>query len=389
MEEIIKLVSPANKEWVSQLKLENIAQILDSLSLVPHMKLKEFKSELPANVGKDGEITFENIINQYMPSDYKLEDTSKQGYKGDFILYWSSHKTNEKYKILIDVKNYKTTIPQKEVDKFYRDIQLNSDIHGGILLSLNSKIVGVSKIIEFKDVSTDNGLTPTIFTKSNKPEVICEVIKLLFHTIEIKSLNSNEIVYKNELIANINDLSDRIQLITSCRSNLQNTKNIIDKNINDIMFNLMQCEYTLATKIKQINKTLSEKSHIVVPELKLETQEEQKDKDFKYMISAFKNSLELNYEKLLLSIYNLDWSDIVTDIPKKHWLLYKSEVLFMYIKFNKKNVTAIFPVHNSTTLEKIYKNEKTYNFPCYKLKDDGYHIPIIPDNISLILELCS
>ena len=88
---------------------------------------------------------------------------------------------NNKYSLLIDVKNYKTTVPSKEIEKFYRDIKLNSNINGGVLLSLQSKIVGFSKIIEFQDFSSDHGIIPVVFMRSKTPEVICELLKLLFH----------------------------------------------------------------------------------------------------------------------------------------------------------------------------------------------------------------
>jgi hypothetical protein len=397
MDEILKYVAAENKEWVSQLNPENIAQIFNSLSMIPNMKVKytelicpEPASELPANVGKAGELTFENIISQFMPGDYKLEDTAKQGYKGDFILKWQSYKTNQVYKIIIDVKNYKTTIPQKELDKFYRDLKLNSNIHGGLLLSLNARIVGVSKIIDFRELNTDKGNIPITFIKSSMPEIICEVIKLLFHTIENKDLNSNEIIHKDELISTINELSDQIQLITDCRNNLQNSKHELERNLNDIMFNLMQCEYNLASKIKQINKSLTNDIHIAVnsditdekkEEIK-ETDGEIKETSLNIIIRTFKDSIELTYESLLNTIFNIGWDTNVINIPKKNWILYK-RALTVTIKFNKKSMVIIFP-QSELCLQKL-KLDKPKK---YILNASGYQITINPNNINLIVELC-
>jgi hypothetical protein len=357
-------------------------------------------SELPANVGKAGELTFENIISQFMPGDYKLEDTAKQGYKGDFILEWQSNKTNQVYKIIIDVKNYKTTIPQKEIDKFYRDLKLNSNIHGGLLLSLNARIVGVSKIIDFRELNTDKGILPITFIKSSKPEIICEVIKLLFHTIENKDLNSNEIIHKDELIATINELGDHIQLITDCRNNLQNSKHELERNLNDIMFNLMQCEYNLASKIKQINKSLtneirigteknskeliSENSKIADEEKNTDEKhtDEKKETSLDIIIRTFKDSIELTYESLLNTIFNIDWDNDVINIPKKKWILYKG-TLVATIKFNKKSMVIIFS-HNELLMKRL-KLDKPKK---YTLNSGGYQITINPSNINLIVELC-
>ena len=41
---------------------------------------------------------------------------------------------------MIENKNYSRNVPKKEIDKFYRDIENNSDIQGGILCSQKSGI---------------------------------------------------------------------------------------------------------------------------------------------------------------------------------------------------------------------------------------------------------
>jgi hypothetical protein len=385
MDEIIKYVNIENREWVSNLTPEKLAQILNTLSMIPNMKLKSVDSlsEIPSNVGKTGELILENIISKFMPIDYILEDTSKHGYKGDFIIKWQSHKTNKLYKIIIDVKNYKVTVPQKEIDKFYRDIKLNSDIHGGILLSLNAKIVSMSKIIEFKDLNTDRGILPITFIKSNQPESICEIIKLLFHTIELKDLNSNDILYKQELISAINELSDQIQHITDCRNNLQNSKSDIEKSLNCIMFSLMQCEYNITTKIKQINKSLVNQNQICIYENK-QIDEPIKISMIDTVINLFKTSIELNYDSLLHSIYNLLWDNTNIDFEKKQWNLYNKDFC-MIIKFNKKSMNAIFNLQTDNFINII--NEESINKLI--LKSDGYHIIINPENINFIIKLCN
>jgi hypothetical protein len=415
MDKILEHVHTENVEWVSQLNPQDIAQILNTLSMIPSMQkiYTESKdvsvvhddhilSELPANVGKAGEATFENIISQYMPGDYKLEDTAKQGYKGDFSLTWCSYKTNKQYKILIDVKNYKTTVPQKEIDKFYRDIKLNSNYHGGLLLSLNSKIVGFSKIIEFKDIySNNNMLIPLVIVKSSQPETICEIIKLLFHTIEIKETHDYNIG-RDGLIIAISDLSDQIQLITDCRNNLQNSKTEIEKNINDIMFKLMQCEYTLSSKIKQINSSIeiievipdsSISTDIILPnkdpnkdclhtEVILPIKDPIKD-CLSTAIIEFKDAIALDYENLL---YDIDkcCEKSQLNILKRHLNFYIDGQINLFIKFHKKSMTAVFTItyiNNFSNLDII--NNKSN---C-KLRSDGYNILVNPTNISLITEL--
>jgi hypothetical protein len=365
---------------------------LDTLAIIPSIinidktninSLNKSLSELPAMVGLQGEMKFETIIQQHMSIDYKLINTAKTGKCGDFVISYTSPKTNKKYSVLIDVKNYKTTVPTKEIEKFHRDIKLNSNINGGILLSLNSKIVGITKIIDFQELSSNNGIIPILFIKSNKPDVICELIMLIFHMIEIKDINRNEMLKKEELIYTINELNDDVQLITKCRDNLQLSKTLIEKSLNDILFNLMQCEYNLASKIKQINKSLMYDIQIILPEEPLKDVDNIKNDDLVELFNIFKNSIELGYESLIYSIYNLSWDSYVIDSPKKQWFLYKQDSLsYMYIKFAKKCMSVVFPTQSNEFIDIIKNNTEKG-----KSKSDGYHITINPENIDLILKL--
>jgi hypothetical protein len=181
MSEIVEFVHEKNKEWASTLSPKNIGDILNAVSLVPNIMNNEIPLErFAANIGKEGEANFENIIDQCLSNEYKMENMSKTSRSGDFYLSWNSSKTNKIYKILIDVKKYATTVPSKEVIKFYRDLNVNN-IGGGLFLSLTSKICGISKTIELKNHQKDNGqIVSCIFAHASEPLLIAEIIKLLF-----------------------------------------------------------------------------------------------------------------------------------------------------------------------------------------------------------------
>lgn len=394
MDSIIQHVSSGNKAWVSSLDFKSIAQILDALSLVPHIHANPnirqgYESELPANVGLQGEMKFENIIQQFMPSDYKLVNTSKIGKCGDFVINYHSSKTDIKYSLLIDIKNYKNTVPSKEIEKFYRDIKLNSNICGGLLLSLHSKIAGISKIIDFQEFSSDHGIVPILFAKTKQPEVICEIIKMIFHLIEIKDMHKNEILQGEEFISSIHELSDDVQIITQCRDSLQTSKTLIEKNLNDIMFSLMQCEYNIALKIKQINKSLSREIPVILPvSPKSSTASDEIVKmDIKTVISIFKDSIEINYENFLYDIYNVGWKDTNIDLPNKLWTLFNDEKKII-IKFNKKYIDAIFQTMNQRMCIVLENDKNTSNINKGNHKKNGYHITINADSIGLIIQIC-
>jgi hypothetical protein len=413
MESIIQHVSNENKKWASELDPKDIAQILDTLCLIPNMRVPrvvpfepdtlENEERTPAIKGQEGENQFENIIMQYMPSDYKLINTAKTGKCGDFIIKWQSSNTNKIYSIIIDVKNYKNTVPGIEVDKFYRDLKVNSNIHGGLLLSLHSKIIGINKIIEFKEYVNDNKNIPIIFAKSKTPEVICEIIKLLFHMIEIKDMN-NDVSNKNNLIVHINSLNDSIQLITNCRNTLLQSKMDIEKSLNGIMFNLMSCEYNLVDKIKSINSTMVTPIEVVSVASKIESitmenqlglegsndpESKQSDPESKQIdtvrniVQIFGSSLDISCEPLLYDIYNSgEWISNSINVNKKQWKLFKSNS-FIVVKFTKKNMTAVFAALTDDMLIVIQNINAKYG----KSKCDGFNIIINSDSINQIVEL--
>ncbi len=85
------------------------------------------------NIGQDGESVTLQELNCRFPKA-EIEDTHKQKGRGDFIF-----KEND-FNMLIETKNYKNNVTKPEIDKFYRDIDINHDIHCGILISLKSGI---------------------------------------------------------------------------------------------------------------------------------------------------------------------------------------------------------------------------------------------------------
>jgi hypothetical protein len=427
MEQILKYVAPQNKKWVESISPEQMGAILNTLSLVPNMTtnvIKEDKySDKPALRGLQGEDMFESMLSEFMPSDYTCENVAKAGKMGDFILTHKSHKTNKNYKLLVDIKNYRSTVPSKEIDKFHRDLNINQ-VHGGFMLSLHSKIVGQSKTIVFETYSADRGAVPMLLAQTNTPLAIVELIKLMFHIIEIKDISYNNITRKDELVSNINQLNDHIGLITSCRDILSTTRGVMEKSLDEIMMKLMTCEYTFIAKINQINNGLMETDlheqlntdSIVNPNMiepqwistarteeVMETELEtirvgdtieltiDKVKTLKVapnpnpvnvIALKFGGSFNLGDEHLLRSIYDTHTWNITNVIAsKKEWHL-SNDANYAIIKFAKKSIKVIFP-----DLTDAHTNIITLHASKGKSIGAGYAIMLNQTNISLILEL--
>lgn len=394
--ELIAQVSVKNQQWVASLTVKELAKILDTIAIIPYMKehkiIQDEPQDIAVNKGIKGENKFEHIVNQFLSNDYKLENVAKQGKAGDFMLKWRSYKTNKTYKIIIDVKNYKNTVPCKEVEKFYRDANINH-VDGGFLISLHSKIVGVSKMIEFKEFMSDRGKLPMLFVSSSTPELIAEVIKMLFHMIEIRDTCSNSNVSKlTELALRTNELDESIQIIAQCRETLQVAKHTIEKNLNQIMIQLISCEYGLVNKIKQINATIMNDDHlehIVEVESEIENQtinDDEPHKVVKIIIDMFSNTITETDEAILYQLYQTQetWDHSSINIPKRMWQLIHNENQ-VNIRFMKTGMVAIFPVILDNMLEVISDMRKAKKI---RNSSDGIIIKFDTDNIAQIMELC-
>jgi hypothetical protein len=313
-------------------------------------------------------------VNQFLSNDYKIENVAKKGKAGDFMLKWRSYKTNKVYKIIIDVKNYKSTVPGREVDKFYRDTNINN-VDGGFLLSLNAKIVGISKIIEFKEFLSDKGQIPMMFVNSNTPELIAEVIKLLFHMVEIRDLSKScSNIQSDELALRINDLNDNIQMMTQCRETLHVSKTTIEKSLNNIMMQLMSCEYSLIGKINQINAQITDRAqlnHIVDV---LPGEEKNEENAVSHALNMFSNTITDADIVMLNQIYATQtWTHTSINIPKRTWQLTKGDNM-VHMRFMKTNTVMIFPIILDGMIETIASMRKDKK--------------IRPDTITQLLELC-
>ena len=118
---------------------ENMQEISDSV------KLFTKNSHVSSVKGKISENIVESIISNFFKEDI-IEDTSKQNMSGDYQMH-----CKEGYKILIEVKNYKSPVDQSQVDKFIRDVKHNK--MSGIFISTTSRIVK-KNILEIQELDS-------------------------------------------------------------------------------------------------------------------------------------------------------------------------------------------------------------------------------------------
>lgn len=411
MEAILKHVSEKNRKKVSCLTEKQIAKIIDdyynNLEISDsEEELSDIKYDIPCKtidipnvtkstnnsyvpkvaqqvlyntsyinnssiLGQIGEQNFESIIDKYLPVDYKIKNMAKIGKSGDFIISWQSEITCKIYNILIEVKNYSNSVPTKEIEKFYRDIKINN-VDSGILLSFNSKITGFAKKIDFSNTINGNKKIPIIFINTKTPELISEIIKLHFSILEIKDRNYYSIDYHNNIITHIDSFCKSVDTISKCRDDLQVTKNMIDKNISDIIFKLMGCEYELSDKIRQIQCNIrSNKENSKYNEVNKNATITNN------IIQQLGFSISHEYDKILYQIFRLKWDNYELDSEKKKVKLFAKEEII--VKFNKRSASIIIP-YVEQMKECVESNKIT-------IRKNNINLQINKDNIKLIIDL--
>ena len=87
-------------------------------------------------LGKIGENEVEKLLQEFVNGD--ITNVASESHGSDFRISISNGAGNSIF--LLDSKNFKTPIPKKDREKLVRDIDEDSTVSGGILVSLNSII---------------------------------------------------------------------------------------------------------------------------------------------------------------------------------------------------------------------------------------------------------
>jgi hypothetical protein len=94
--------------------------------------------------GDQGEAVFADYLRRAFGSvqrgeAFDVTNIGSEGHQGDIQMLWRGHKT------MWEIKNYSTTVDQKEVSKFLRDMQEAKDVSLGVMVSMTTGIVSRTK----------------------------------------------------------------------------------------------------------------------------------------------------------------------------------------------------------------------------------------------------
>ena len=260
------------------------------------------------SIGGDGEQIFETLADTFKDfPEYRIENKSKQGHKGDFHLFFKD------FNILVDSKNYSGCVQKKEIIKIESDLTINDNVKFAWMVSLNSNISDYNKFpIMTKWITTDTGVKCILFINNllehKEPRnilrqvwSICNDFNKLTKNIDKEDGELEEYIEKNLLYKKqIEKLQERA---SELRRNVNTSYNILKHMDNDLLEMLSNVSdkivstFSLNNKIKEWwdnnIEYVNDESKITSTELWTKFKKDNKPyvEENKILIELFKNEI--------------------------------------------------------------------------------------------------
>lgn len=158
--------------------------------------------------------------------------------------------------VLVEVKNYSTTVPYKEIEKFHRDLDTNVNMVGGLFISLRSPITKIGKSISF----TKRNHQYIIYLTSPDRDTILTMTGLLF------DINEHRVVNVDKLAREIDNLEELRANLVQTHSSMSDLKSTFDRSIDLIIKQTYMLESKFGESIRNLAESVA--TNEVVSELK-------------------------------------------------------------------------------------------------------------------------
>ena len=282
------------------------------------------QTEGSAKKGLLGELNFEHIIQE---SEYNIENMSKRGKRGDFILTDDTDPT----RVLVEIKNYSRAVPTDEITKFYRDLRANSTMDAGIIISYNTRFTGRPK----KSVSEEyfmNGIKkiPVLFIVNSNSSFILQNIDMLFTSVRLK--NRSDLIREDIISSGLRSLKDHSCSLSQIRNTSGELLGDVSKHVQSINSYSLELEHSLSSTITDICRHLEITDIVAHNDAVIA---------YKYMVNNYKISASAS--KLLQLLTDQIHEKVCCDLPESK----TSDDIFM---FNKNSVVISMPNQETKTI---------------------------------------
>jgi hypothetical protein len=285
----------------------------------------------------------ENILEDIFKNRYGdiiFERKSQINHSGDAWLHLPNDNT-----IILESKNYTTTVNKEEIIKLQNDM-ITNNIKWGIMVSFNSSIQGM-KELDFYTFSHSNQ-TYFIIMISNfsldiyKLDLALQIIRKLINVLD--NNNSNFII--KDINNSLQELNNIVQKNYLLRDTYYNMEREIQKSLSSFYVTLRNYQYDIDTKITEIIS----KTKIIEKEC---------------------NILEKYKDKKIVSILSR-----IIDIAKtKNWIIIENETDYS-IHFTN-TIIGNIKIQLKKIIINIIENDLTIIFNINKEKENKQNIDIL------------
>lgn len=233
----------------------------------------------------------EDKVLQILKTKFTVEKVSDQARSGDIHLIHKPVNSPE-IRLLIEVKNYKRDVPKAEVEKFTRDINSDSRLHGALFISLNTKLSGENlSPLEIRDIDVAGRKVFTAYVVGDNTELICGAAALVLAQIQqhlrfVKSFEQLQAARYTKLYSCANKAFQTLQgfnqqrqlliqyrdqthkSLTSVVDGLSSLESVLHSNLNKLLYKLhesqpeqLQTIKTTEMKLVELNEKISLMGH--------------------------------------------------------------------------------------------------------------------------------
>lgn len=254
---VVDLLDMRTREWVMNLNPVDLSIILQSVYRIPGVmhSLRSMtaspvaEAQCAAEIGKQGEVTFAKIC-QALPENYQVVNTAKQGKAGDFIIYYTDGRI--KKSCLVDIKKYTTTVPKKELDKFYEDLTFGC-YDAGLIISYTTKFSGIHDNIFMEQKDLSYGKIPIMYLANIPDDFIMHAIKIIMMKTIV---SADREISSTKLESMLNYINSALAQSSMTRRTLSDLNNSVSSTI-------QKCQEQLVSLEIQVKRTINEISGLI------------------------------------------------------------------------------------------------------------------------------
>ncbi len=136
-----------------KIMLDEKEKLIKSLTEISERLAKQNETKSSRELGDEGENAFEQLAVTFRDfQGYRIENKSQIGHKGDYHLFF------KEFNVLVDAKNYTSSVQKKELSKIETDLINNNTMDFAWLISLKTNFSGWNQYpIMYKWILTETG----------------------------------------------------------------------------------------------------------------------------------------------------------------------------------------------------------------------------------------